>query len=62
METGEEPDEKDREESMQSTVKVDYRCFGGEISVFRRRNIGVSEEKYRCFGGEISVFRRRKWL
>jgi hypothetical protein len=27
--------------------------------VFRRRNIGVSEEKYRCFGGEISVFQRR---
>jgi hypothetical protein len=62
METGEKPYEKHREEGMKSTVKVDYRCFRGEMSVFQRRNIGVSEEKYRCFRGEISVFQRRKWL
>jgi hypothetical protein len=62
METREKPDEKHTEEGLQSTVKVAYRCFGGEISVFRRRNIGVSEEKYRCFRGEISVFQRRKCL
>jgi hypothetical protein len=52
METGEKPDEKHIEESLQSTIKIDYRCFRGEISVFQRRNIGVSEEKYRCFRGE----------
>jgi hypothetical protein len=62
METRKKPDEKHREEGLQSTVKVVYRCFRGEISVFQRRNIGVSEEKYRCFRGEISVFQRRKWL
>ena len=42
---GKKPETKHKVEGIQSSIKIDYRCFRGEISVFQRRNIGVSEEK-----------------